>query len=367
MYSFADIANMTDDSRLILKKLKIDPKESETKLTETLNTLLVFLARKDVTTINADDSVNQQLYAAIAGQTITTILNERGHSNINILADLRTLSTDAVLINDFEDILDDPIKWTSVNILAACDGEEHIDQISALHKTLSDDTSGIIRTLDRLMIAIGKNATFVSIAENISDFRLNINASNLLLKLHNIPLSQRGCAILRAIQLHSSDISLPCLLNIFLIKPDQFGYTMSCHLYAAFVATMKERPMSGDPFLCRFWIQMQRYICNGNNENVILFHRCCRLRAFYDSLCQQIIDFITQLRRVDLPDNDYDYVGQDGGVFEAVSFRTISMTLCLLVSSASPVKQKFEKFIESHGLCDILLADLFKCLIYDCN
>lgn len=360
---------MTDDSREILKKLKIDPKESETKLTETLYKLLLFVAPKNVVATNDDDDgVNQQLYAATAVQTITTIMNERGQSNANILADLRRLSTDEVFLNDFDDILYDPIKWTTVNILASNDGEKHIEQISALHKTLTDDKSWINQTLDQLMIAIGKNAIFASIAEHNSEFQININAFNLLMKLHSLPLSHRGCAILRSTELRSSDISLPCLLNIFIITPNQFGYTMSCRIFTAFVATMKERLMSDDPsFLRRFWIQMQRHICNGNNENVVLFHRCCRLRAFYDSLCQQIIDFLTQLRRVDLPDNDYDYVGQEGGVFEAVSFRTISMTMCLLVSSASPVKHKFEKLIESHGLCDVLLADLFKCSIYDYN
>lgn len=361
---------MTDDSRQILKKLKIDPRESETKLTETLNTLLVFLAPSEVNA--SDDSVDQQLYAATAVQTITTILNERGQSNTQILAHLKTLSNDEVLISDFDEILDDPIKWTAVNILAACNGEQHIGQIISINKTITDDKSWINQTLDQLMIAVGKNATFASIAGSNSEFQLNITACNLLMKLHSLPLSQRGCAILRAIQLRSSDLSLPCLLNIFIIKPNQFGYTMSCQMYTAFVAAMKERSLSVDPFLRRFWMQMQRHICNGNNENVVLFYRCCRLRAFYDSLCQQIIDFLTQLRRVDMPDNDYDYVGQDGGVFgfgfeTAVSFRTISMTMCLLVSSASPVKHKFEKLIDSHGLCNILVADLFKCLIYDCN
>lgn len=358
---------MTDDSRKSLKNLQINPKESSTKLTETLYTLLVFLAPKDIAAVNDNDSVDQQLYAATAVQTIVIILKERGQSITEILEDLRTLLTDEVLINDFEDILDDPIKSTSVNILAASDGEQHIAQINAIYKTVTDDKSWINQTIDQLMIALGKNATFTSIAENNPEFQLNINTYNLLMKLHSLPLSQRGCALLRATQLRSSELSLPFLLNIFLIKPNQFGYTTSCHMYTAFVATLKERQQSGDPFLYRFWIQMQRHVCNGTNENVILFYRCCRLRAFYDSLCQQIIDFLKQLRCVDLPDNDYDYVGQDGGVFEAVSFRTISMTMCLMVSSASPVKQKFEIFIETHGLSDILLTDLFKCLVYDCT
>lgn len=350
---------MEADAANYLRKLVIEPNTSDEILLSTLSTLLSFIQEPPPRN-DPLESTNQRVYAAAVIQTCISILLQRNQNVDTIFEQIQLNTIEQHRVT--RQILDDPIKWTILNGVDLSSAKS-IVCANELYKSLCDESSTTFSYHLMRKIAKTKCIQMMSMAE--PELQYSTEAHVLLARLHSLAAEpkhkeQFASVIENVVTFRSSVLNFRHIMEIFLIEQPQWCRPIAAHIYGGFIVRMLRRDDA--EFLTNVWRHMIDRL--DVEAEVVMFYRCCRLTGFYDCLIAQITAYLTQLRCVEWPMGELDYVCNDA-VFKSVPFRSVARVTTCLMADESPVRKKFGQHIESLALSDDLKENLFRFLIYE--
>lgn len=288
----------------------------------------------------------QSLFAASLLETTSDLLRLRSIDPLHHLPNtVRTVAAD---------ILKSPIEWSAIQILlAAPGGEHHLGQILNTYRLMQMDASDYGQLLQRVLAVLGEQELLNGIVLQIDELQRRAEALLVLETIQGGNEDTRLQMIDNLIWFRDDNVSLGHLLEVLLVTEDNPKYySTSCLVLGAFVQTMKNLE-----YRKVFWQNLSQLVDNDHEAN--LFHKCCQVILFYESISDHIRQYLGTVRHTDLGNGELAWIG------DHLEFHQVRRIVCLMMSKASVVRQRFAEQLNAFGLATELRCDLFHFLLYE--
>lgn len=251
-------------------------------------------------------------------------------------------------------MLQNPIEWTSIQILLTPTGEQHLGHILRTYELLQLTAADRRALLHRVLGTLGKRELINEVGLESIELRRRVEALSLLERIENgqHDVASQSRMIDNLVWFRDKELSMGHLAEMLLVESaDLQHYETSCLVLGAFVQVMNV-----EEYVPVFWQRLIAMVDEEQGEH--LFHRCCRVVQFYDSLVSHIQTYLKSVRQVDFG-MDVEWIG------DRLEFSQIRRVVCLMLDNKSAVRQQFTNHLSGLDLDDILRRDLFPFLIYD--
>lgn len=290
---------------------------------------------------------HQSLYAASLLATSADLLRLRSIDPLNILPTTSRYVSAEILAN--------PIEWSSIQILLTPDGEQHFGQILKTYDLRQMDVSDRRQILQRLMAALGKRELLNDIGLQNVELRRRAEALRVLETIRQEKEDQQLQMIDNLVWFRDKNLSMGHLMEMLLIPPDDLKhYSISCLVFGAFVQAMKIME-----YRTVFWKRITYFVDNNGERAEIIFHQCCKLISFYESILDHIKEYLGSVRQIELGNGEVEWIG------DHLEFYQVRSIVCLMLCNSSFVRQRFADHLHGLELSVELRCDLYQVLLYE--